>query len=57
MAQIILMSVLNKYKFSAKEKEAILTAAGILGLVSAAKNSIKNKIRARKIKLAESTNW
>ncbi len=56
-AVAILMSLLDKHSFNAEEKEAVLTAIGVLDLASLAKSSIKRKIKAQKAKRAKSIEW
>jgi len=56
-AVAILMSLLKKPTLDEKEKEAVLTAIGVLDLASLAKNSIKRKIKAQKAKRAKSIEW
>jgi len=56
-AVAILMSLLDKRSLDEKEKEAVLTAIGVLDLASLAKSSIKRKIKAQKAKWEKSTEW
>jgi len=56
-AVAILMSLLDKHSLDAEEKEAVLTAIGVLDLASLAKSSIKRKIKAQKAKRDKSTEW
>ncbi len=53
----ILISLLDRYSLDEAEKEAVLTAIGVLDLASLAKSSIKRKIKAQKAKRAKSTEW
>ncbi len=52
-ATAILKSLLERYPLNAEEKEAVLTAIGILSWVSLSKSMIK----ARKAKREKSTEW
>ena len=54
-AVTILISLLDKHLLDAEEKEAVLTAIGVLDLASLAKSSIKRKIKAQKAKRDKST--
>ena len=49
----ILMSMLNKYPLNAEEKEAVMTAIGVLSWDSLA----KNRIKALNAKRDRSTEW
>ncbi len=56
-AVAILMKLLDKYKLDEEEKEAVLTAIGLLDLGSLAKSSIKRKIKAIKAKKEKDLEW
>jgi hypothetical protein len=56
-ATAILMKLLKKPQLSAEEKEALLTAIGVLDLACLAKSSVKRKIKAQKAKREKSTEW
>jgi hypothetical protein len=56
-AATILISLLDKYSLDAEEKEAVLTAIGVLGWVSLSKSKIKAQIKAQKAKRDKSTEW
>lgn len=56
-AVTILMSLLDRHSLDEAEKEAVLTAIGVLDLASLAKSSIKRKIKARKAKREKSIEW
>jgi len=56
-AVTILMSLLDKHSLDAKEKEAVLTAIGVLDWASLAKNRMKRIIKARKAKRDKSIEW
>jgi len=49
----ILKSLLDKHSLDAEEKEAVLTAIGVLSWGSLA----KSKIKAQKVKRDKSTEW
>ena len=49
-AVAILIKMLSKHSFGAEEKEAVLTAIGILDWVNLGKNRLKGIMKARKIK-------
>jgi hypothetical protein len=49
----ILMSLLDKHSLDAQEKEAVMTAIGVLGWGSLA----KSKMKALKTKREKSTEW
>ena len=49
----ILRSLLDRHSLDAKEKEAVMTAIGVLSWGSLA----KSKIKARKAKRDKSTKW
>jgi hypothetical protein len=49
----ILKSLLDKHPLNAEEKEAVITAIGVLSWVSLS----KSKIRAQKAKRDKSTEW
>lgn len=53
----ILMSLMKKRSFNDKEKEAIMTAIGVLDLASLGENRMKSIINARKAKRAKSLEW
>lgn len=50
----VLVGLLNKYKLNKEEKEAVLTAIGVLAWTSLGKNKLKNLVKARKAKLDKS---
>ena len=52
-AVILLKSLLDKHQLDTEEKEAVLTAIGILSLGSLS----KSKIKAQKAKRDKSTQW
>jgi hypothetical protein len=52
-AIIILKTMIEKHHFGAEEKEAIMTAIGLLSLGSLS----KSKIKALKAKREQSTKW
>jgi hypothetical protein len=52
-AIIILKNLLDKHSLDAEEKEAIMTAIGLLSLGSLA----KSRIKAQKAKRDKSTQW
>ena len=52
-AVAILKSLLDRHSLDAEEKEAVLTAIGILAWVSLS----KSKIKAQKAKRDKSTEW
>lgn len=56
-AVAILISLLDRHSLDAEEKEAVLTAIGVLGWVSPSKSRIKALIKSRKAKLEKSTEW
>ncbi len=56
-AVTILISLLDGRSLDAEEKEAVLTAIGVLDCASIAENSIKNKIKAQKAKREKDTEW
>jgi len=56
-AVTILMGLLDKYSLDEEEKEAILTAIGVLCWASLGKNRIKALAKARKAKLDKSIEW
>jgi hypothetical protein len=49
----ILNSLLDRYRLNAQEKEAVMTAIGVLSLISAS----KGKLKAQKAKRDKSTEW
>jgi len=56
-AVTILMSLLDRHSLDDEEKEAVLTAIGVLGWASLGKNRIKAIIKARKAKRDKSIEW
>jgi hypothetical protein len=56
-AVTILISLLDKHSFDDEEKEAVLTAIGVLGWASLSKSRIKAQIKAQKAKRDKSTEW
>ena len=53
----ILIKLLDKHSLDAEEKEAVLTAVGVLDWVSLAKNRMKGIIKARKAKRDKGAKW
>lgn len=53
----ILMNLLDKHKFDREEKEAVLTAIGVLDWANLGKNRMKAIIKARKAKRDKSAEW
>lgn len=53
----VLMEALKKYSFNDEEKEAILTAIGVLDFASLGKNRMKDIMKARKAKRGKATEW
>ena len=51
----ILISLLDRHSLDDEEKEAVLTAIGVLGWVSLSKSRMKALIKAKKAKLDKST--
>ena len=49
----ILKSLLNRYTFTAKEQEAVMTAIGILSWTSLS----KSRLKTQKAKRKKSTEW
>jgi hypothetical protein len=49
----ILKSLLNRYTFTAKEQEAVMTAIGILSWTSLS----KSRLKTQKAKRDKSTEW
>lgn len=56
-AAAVLIDLLDKNSLGAKEKEAVLTAIGVLDIASLAKNSMERKIKAQKTKLEKDAEW
>jgi len=56
-AVTILISLLDRHSLDDEEKEAVLTAIGILDWASLSKSGIKAQIKARKAKRDKSTEW
>jgi len=56
-AVAILISLLDRHSLEDEEKEAVLTAIGVLGWASLAKSRIKALIKTRKAKLDKDTEW
>jgi len=56
-AVTILISLLDRHSLDDEEKEAVLTAIGVLGWASLSKSRIKTLTKARKAKLDKSTEW
>lgn len=56
-AVAILMNLLNKKSLNKEEKEAILTAIGVLDWASLAKNRMKGIIKAKKAKQEKNAGW
>lgn len=46
----ILIKMLDKYSLDAKEKEAVLTALGVLDWAALGKNRVRGILKARKAK-------
>jgi len=53
----VLMDMLDKHRLDGEEKEAVLTAIGVLDCASLADNIMKSKIKARKAKQNKSAQW
>lgn len=53
----ILTSLLDKRLLDNEEKEAVLTAIGVLGWTSLSESRIKAQARARKAKRDKNTEW
>jgi hypothetical protein len=53
----ILIKLAGKSGLTAKEKQAILTAIGVLDMASIAKNRYKMMIKSQKAKKQKSTQW
>ena len=53
----VLMDFLKKNKLCSEEKEAVLTAIGVLDWASIGKNRMKSIIKAKKEKIARSIKW
>ena len=51
------MDMLDKHRLDGEEKEAVLTAIGVLDCASLADNIMKSKIKARKAKQNKSAQW
>ena len=56
-AVTILLKLLNKQTLNKEEKEAVLTAIGILGWTSLAEGKIKELGKTQKAKRAKSARW
>ena len=56
-AQNILIKLLDKHRLDKEEKEAILTAIGILDMASLAKKNWKNRIKTIKAKREKAAKW
>ncbi len=56
-AVAILMRMLNKRSLDKAEKEAVLTAIGVLDWAKLGKNRIKSMVKARKAKREKSIEW
>ena len=56
-AETILLNLLKKETLTVEEKEALLTAIGVLDMASLTKSRIKSLIKARKTKRDKSTEW
>ncbi len=56
-AVVILMDLLKKRTLSKKEKEAVLTAIGVLDWASLGKNRLKGIIKARQAKREKNIEW
>jgi len=56
-AVAILMGMLDKHSFDKEEKEAVLTAIGVLDWASLGKNRMKRIIKAKKAKKEKSLEW
>jgi len=52
-----LVKLLGKHLLDAREKEAVLTAIGVLGWASLGKSKVKAKIKAIKAKRDKNTEW
>ncbi len=52
-AVAILKGLFNRHPLTAEEKEAVMTAIGVLGLGS----MVKSRIRTQKVKRDQSTKW
>jgi hypothetical protein len=53
----ILMQVIRNHSLKDEEKEAVLTAIGLLGMASSAQKQFRSQLRARKDKQERSTKW
>ena len=53
----ILINLLNKHSLDGEEKEAVLTAIGILGWSSLAQSRLKTLAKAKKAKQEKDTKW
>jgi hypothetical protein len=53
----ILIKMAGKSDLTAKEKQAILTAVGVLDMATIAKNSFQRKIQNQKAKREKGTQW